>query len=342
MRLLLRTLGLLLLLLYIALLTGWWGLHLLWGDTLWWLGLISSFVPLFFVPLLLLIPLAPLIRLPLYNSALLIPVTLFLLTYGPLFLPKRPLPHVTNPAPITIMTFNMWAGSRTVATVDVIRDNGLPDIVALQETTPRLNQLIKQELGALYPYQFYEYTLDGRGISTLSRYPLQSVRIATIIDLNCRVFQVNIDQIHQFLLYNCHPQSSNLLNFLGDGRPIAAQISETFRMRRLLSQALADELAIRAEPTVVVGDFNSTDQSDAYALLRGQLQDAQLQAGWGFGHTFPAYRRRVRGLPIFSRLVRIDMIRYTNDFVALTSQVSRSHGESDHLPVLATITWRHR
>ncbi len=340
MRLLLRTFALLLLWLYITLLFGWWGCHLLFGDTLWWLGLISSFVPLFYAPLILFVPLAPFVRLPLYNSALLLPITFFLFTYGPLFLPKAPLPHVTDPAPITIMTFNMWSGSRTVKTVDVIRDNGLPDIVALQETTPRLNGLIKQELGALYPYQFYEYTLDGRGISTLSRYPLQSIRVATIVDLNCRVFQVEVDPTHQFLLYNCHPRSSNLLNFLGDGRPMATQISETFRMRRLLSQALADEIATRNEPTVVVGDFNSTDQSDAYALLRGQLQDAHRQAGWGFGHTFPAYRGHFRRIPILPRLVRIDMVRYTDDFVALTSQVSRSYGESDHHPLLATLAWR--
>lgn len=340
MRLFLRTVAFLLLLLYIALLVGWWGLHLLFGDTVWWLGLVSSFVPLFFAPLFLFVPLALVVRLPLYNSALLLPITFFLFTYGPLFLPKRPPPHVTDPAPITMMTFNMWGGSRTVETVDVIRDNGLPDIVALQETTPQLNKLIEEELGRLYPYRFYEYTLNGRGISTLSRYPLQSIRIATVVDLNCRVFQVDVDPTHQFLLYNCHPQSSNLLNFLGDGRPMATQISETFRMRRLLSQALADEIVAHHEPTVVVGDFNSTDQSDAYALLQGQLQDAHRQAGWGLGHTFPAYRGRFRRVPFLPRLVRIDMVRYTDDFVALESQVSRSHGESDHNPVLATLAWR--
>jgi len=340
MRLLLRIVGLLLLCVYSALLLGWWGAHLLLGDTVWWLGLISSFVPFFFVPLIVFIPLAVFVRLPFYNSLLLFPVTFFLLTYGPLFLPKMAPPHVTDPAPITVMTFNMRANSRTVETINVLRDNGLPDIVALQETTPWLTGLLKQELDALYPYQFYESTLDGRGISTLSRYPLERIRVPMIIDLNCRVFRATVDPTHQFLLYNCHPKSSNLLNFLGDGQPMAAQISETFRVRGLLSQALADEIAASSEPIIVVGDFNSTDQSDAYTLLQGQLQDAHRQAGWGFGHTFPADRWRFRGIPILPRMVRIDMVRYTDAFVALTSQVGITHGESDHLPLLVTLAWR--
>jgi endonuclease/exonuclease/phosphatase (EEP) superfamily protein YafD len=195
-------------------------------------------------------------------------------------------------------------------------------------------------VGDAYPYRFYEFTANGRGISTLSRYPLKSIRPSLIIDLNCRVFEVTVAPTHHFLLYNCHPQSSNLFNFLGDGRPMSVQVSETFRMRRLLSQALAEDIAARQTPAVVVGDFNSTDQSDAYALLASQLHDAHRQAGWGLGHTFPAYRGSFRGIPILPRLVRIDMVRYTDDFVALASLVSSQHGESDHLPVVATLAWR--
>ncbi|MCB0188378.1 MAG: endonuclease/exonuclease/phosphatase family protein, partial [Caldilineaceae bacterium] len=282
----LQKFGLGLLWLYIALLLAWWMLHLLLGDTIWWLGLISSFVPLLLAPLLIFLPLAGLIRNPLYTSGLLIPLTFFLYYYGPSFLPKTIPAHLDEPAPLTIMTFNMWAGSHKATTVDLIRQQGLPDIVALQETTPVLNRLIDREVGDAYPYRFYEFTDNGRGISTLSRYPLESTRSSLIIDLNCRVFRATVDPTHHFWLYNCHPESSNLFNFLGDGRPMNVQIRETFQMRRRLSQALAEDIAARQEPSVVVGDFNSTEQSDAYALLRDQLQDAHRQAGWGFGHTF--------------------------------------------------------
>ncbi|MEZ4683937.1 MAG: endonuclease/exonuclease/phosphatase family protein [Caldilineaceae bacterium] len=224
--------------------------------------------------------------------------------------------------------------------MDVIRDNGLPDIVATPGNAASAQSVARAGIGCRLSYQFYENTLNGRGITTLSRLPMQSIRSTMIIDLNCRIFRVTVDPTYHFLLYNCHPQSSNLLNFLGDGYPMDAQIAETFRMRRLLSQALAADIAERNEPAIVVGDFNSTDQSDAYHILQSQLQDAHRQAGWGLGHTFPAYRGTFRGVPILPRLVRIDMVRYTSEFVALASRVSRSHGESDHLPVVATIAWR--
>lgn len=336
----LRTLGLILLWSYIALFLGWWGLHLYFGDRLWWLALVNSFVPLLFVPLLVFIPLAPLVRHPLYQSGILIPVGYFLLVYGPLFLPKSSPPHLAEPAPFTVMTFNMWSGSRQAATINLVREHDLPDIVALQETTFPMNRLIREELGAEYPYQFYETTLNGRGISTLSRFPLERVRGDMVIDLNCRVFRATVDATRHFLLYNCHPQSSNMLSFLGDGRPMGDQIDETFLMRELLSQAILDDITARNEPAIVVGDFNSTEQSDAYAILARKLRDAHREAGWGWGHTFPAYGGSFRRIPVLPRLVRIDMIRHTNEFVALTSQVSLAHGESDHHPLIATVAWR--
>lgn len=335
-----RILGQLSLWLYNLALISWLFLHLLFGDSFWWLGLINSFVPYFFLPLLLLLPLAPLIRRPLYHSGLLIPLTLFLINYGILLLPKSPPAHAPSPAPITIMTFNMWSGSRTAETVNVIEENGRPDIVALQETDYRQRRLLEQTIGPSYPYSRYEQTPIGRGISILSRFPLTPLRTAMIIDLNCRVYRVTVDAEHQFVLYNCHPQSSNFLAFLGDGRPMADQIDETFVTRRQLSLALANDIAQRTEPAIVVGDFNTTDQSDAYAILTQELFDAHRMAGWGFGHTFPAYGGRYRAYPIFSRLVRIDLILYTAPFVALASRVSDYHGESDHLPVLATLAWR--
>jgi len=330
----------LLLWLYVVSLSGWWLIHLLIGDGTWWLGLLNSFVPFLFAPLVLLIPLAIFVHRPLYYCGLLVPSTLFLLTYGTLFLPKEMPAHATAPPPITMMTFNAWAQSHATATAEVIRKNELPDIVALQEVNDELKQGLAQQLGEVYPHQLHEETLNGRGISVLSRYPLTPMRSELIIDLNCRLYRVTVTEPRHFVLYNCHPKSSNLSNFLGDGLPMAAQISESFLVRRQLSHALAAAVSAHEEPVVVVGDFNTTDQSDAYRILSRVLTDAHRAAGWGWGHTYPADGRWVQLIPIPPRLVRIDLIWYTNAFVALTSRVSQSHGESDHHPVLATLAWR--
>ncbi|MDQ3248737.1 MAG: endonuclease/exonuclease/phosphatase family protein, partial [Chloroflexota bacterium] len=97
------------------------------------------------------------------------------------------------------------------------------------------------------------------------------------------------------------------------------------------------DIQTRPGPVIVVGDFNSTDQSDVYQTLTTALTDAHRAAGWGFGHTFPAYAGWWRNLPILTRLVRIDMIFSSAHFRTVHSRVSAMHGESDHLPVVATL-----
>ncbi len=40
------------------------------------------------------------------------------------------------------------------------------------------------------------------------------------------------------------------------------------------------------------------------------------------------------------RQMRLDMIFYTDEFVALSSKVSKAYGESDHLPVVAELAMK--
>lgn len=65
-----------------------------------------------------------------------------------------------------------------------------------------------------------------------------------------------------------------------------------------------------------------------------------VERGLGFGHTFPAYAGRYRRIPILPRQMRIDMIFYSQGFVPLRCTVGATHGESDHLPVVAAFGWR--
>jgi len=319
---------------------GWWLLHLLYGDQIWWLALLSSFAALFYLPLICFLPLALLVPYPSYRLGLLFPVGLFLLSYGALFLPQTPPTYRTDLPPIKVMTFNMWSGSRQLATAQTIADNGYPDIVALQETTAYHARLVQTVVGDRYPYSYFENTLDGRGIATLSRYPLTPLRIDTLLDLNCRIFRVAYRADRTFMLYNCRPRSSNLENFFNDGQPMAQQVRESFRIRKLLSERLVAQIQASHEPALLIGDFNATDQSDSYQILYQALHDAHREAGWGFGHTYPASSILWRGLPIPGRQLRIDMIWHTAEFVALTSYVSATYGESDHRPVIAQLAWR--
>lgn len=336
----LRGLAILLLWLYTTLLAIWWGIHLLTGDTIWWIALLSSFTPHFFLPLLFFWPIGMGVRRFAYWWVLLLPTILFIYFYGILFIPKSAPPYESESPPFRIMSFNLWEGSHRARTAQVILENNLPDIVALQEVTLPMQRLLLKTVGQHYPYVLFDTSSGQQRLGLLSRYPLERVPSELIIDLSCRQYRVTIDATYRFRLYNCHPRSTNVLYSFGDIPTVIKRTEETFRIRTVLSERLAQAIKTHAEPTLVVGDFNTTDQSDAYYTLRTALSDAHRAIGWGFGHTFPARTGHSRGIPIIARQVRIDMVLYTNDFVALQTQVSPVHGESDHHPLLATLGWR--
>lgn len=338
----LRLLAVYLLWLYSILLLMGWLVHRLVGDTIWWLALASSLLPLCFLPLLFFLLISLWVRQPGYWVGLLLPSILFLYLYGPLFIPKRPPAYAMQAPTLRLMTFNLWAGSYRAKTAEIILDSGLPDIVALQELSPRMQRLMLKLVGHAYPYSAYDTLVGNRGLGIFSRYPLERLPISDLlIDLNCRQYQVSVDSSRRFRLYNCHPRSTHVFYFEGGLAMMAKQVQETFRLRTLLSQHLVQDIQTHGEPTLVVGDFNTTDQSEAYANLRTVLFDVHRAIGWGFGHTFPSGTGLFRQIPIIERQVRIDMVFYTADFVALQSVVGTEHGESDHLPLIATLGWRH-
>lgn len=325
--------------LYSILAPALWLLHQQVGDQLWWLALLSSFTPHFFWPLLVLWPLALLQGRPSDRLLLLAPTLLFLYLYGGLFLPNRLPAYQTEPRPLHLMTFNMWAGTRGTNTARIIIDRGLPDIVALQEVSYGMQSTIEKTIGNYYPYQSFNYSGRG-GLAVLSRYPLQRLSSDMLIDLFCSQYRVTVDAAHQFRLYNCHPYSTHVTYPTNYWGALANQVEESFRLRTRLGERLAKAIQSHGEAAIVLGDFNTTDQSDAYRQLTTILSDAHRTSGWGFGHTFPAGIALFRKPPVLPRLVRIDLILYSPAFVALQSAVGSTYGKSDHLPLRAVLAWR--
>jgi vancomycin resistance protein VanJ len=92
-----------------------------------------------------------------------------------------------------------------------------------------------------------------------------------------------------------------------------------------------------AGPTtqVALGDFNLADREPRYQELTSRLRDAQREAGWGFGFTFPAEIGR-RELSIIPSLVRIDYVFYDPSLGARSAEVGRMPG-SDHYYLLTDL-----
>ena len=332
--------------LYTLLVISWFVLHTLLGDRPWWLALINIFAPHLFLPLLLLLPLALLAQRRIAMMSLIPPLLLFVWLYGNLFIPMPPTATAAEGGPIaddafTVMTFNVHARSHSKETARVILENGLPDLVAIQELRSGMARILAEELGEHYPYQVYDTVYWRNGTGILSRYPLTELTIDHLYSNEWELQIVEAEINGQTVtIYNVHPASTNISRYLNRYyRPIDG-IKNSIRVREWNIGRLLKDAQTRTGPVLILGDFNTTDQSDAYAHLSTQFEDAHRAAGWGFGHTFPAYSGSYRHIPIFPRQVRIDMIFYSADFQAVDSWVSDVYGESDHLPVLARLRWR--
>ena len=323
---------------YAAIIVFWFLLHSCFGDTIWWLALLNVFVPFLFLPLVLSIPLCVVYRYPAFWRSVLLPFVIFVFLYGELFLPNVP---VRDGDPITVMTFNIWGGSQLSETAHVIVENGLPDIVALQELTPQMADVLLEEVGDSYPYRLLAPEGAYHGMGVLSRFPLTEIDTRHLAHYWWRVQAMRVDSpAGPFTLYNVHPDATNVLVYIEEERDIPAEVRSSMTLRQQLIETLIADFTQRDGPIVVVGDLNSADQSDVYALMRQHLTDAYRASGWGFGHTFPAYSGRFHGIPIPSLQMRLDMVFMSEDFRAVRAWVSRTYGESDHRPLLTELVWR--
>lgn len=323
---------------YASVIVIWFVLYLLLGDSVWWLALLNSFVPFFFIPVILILPFSLIYHSPIVWLSLCFPVLIFVGLYGNLFLPVWNRHTISEPL-LTIMTFNVWGGSQHIETAQVIIDNGYPDIVALQELSPEMEDVLFEVVGDYCPYHLIEVAEGYRGMAVLSRYPLREVSDVSqlhALDWIVQIFEVEVDD-QVITVYNCHPHSSNILVYLEEGTAIAENVEAGFRNREMIVGYLIADIESRDTPVIVVGDFNSSDRSEVYRILSARLEDSHLEAGWGFGHTFPAYQGSYHGIPIFARQMRLDWIFHTQELQALRSVVGETYGESDHLPVIVDL-----
>jgi len=255
----------------------------------------------------------------------------FIVLYGGLFLPPAPksgscaAPYA-DCQPVAVMTMNSGSGlADPDSLAAALRDSGA-DLIGLQELSPEQADRLETDLAGDYPYQvLYPLGFGGRGL--ISRYPITGhylfypkkeyfpYLIATV-DIDGTPLTV--------IVYHIKPAV-----FLVQG--LKTRLSAEWPLDKALI-GTAQSLA----PTVILGDFNTVDQSDKYRQLRqAGLIDAFREAGRGFGLTFPARADGWRSLPDLP-LLRIDYIWVTGDIDVSRAWVGDRTG-SDHLPVQAEL-----
>lgn len=99
--------------------------------------------------------------------------------------------------------------------------------------------------------------------------------------------------------------------------------------KRAMLANMIDSLKRRMDyPIIICGDFNDVPSSYVYSKVKGELSDAFMGKGMGFGRTYTH---------IFPTL-RIDYILYDKEALTLEGYKSPFVGLSDHYPVIANFS----
>ncbi len=263
--------------------------------------------------------------------------------------------------PLTVMSLNVkmfdfyqWSGRVDLQEkiFDYIRKKN-PDIVCLQEfySTNQKKEFTKNYIiGRLnnYSYRHIDYIQRkssgrGFGLATFSKYPIIDRQMLKFENTTNFSIQSDIKVKGVTVrLFNNHLESMRLtrkdINVIGnmnsvegyeDERGIklvAKKIGRAFKSRAQQAQMISRHIENSAYPVIVCGDFNDTPVSYVYRKMRGNLKDAFVEAGKGFGGTYNGK------LPSF----RIDYILFDPKFEAYNFESDKLN-LSDHYPIITTI-----
>jgi endonuclease/exonuclease/phosphatase family metal-dependent hydrolase len=244
-------------------------------------------------------------------------------------------------------------GSQTrLKMMDLLKQQNA-DILCLQEfhTASRTDYYdnityIQKELG--YPYYHFSFDEDGAGIF------YSSVIFSRIPILNTGIIKFPLPSLPEALLYadikldddtvrifTSHLQSVRFNkddysriekikeyadSFLTNSKTVFSKVKWGSTYRSLQVNVVKEKLTESPYPVIMCGDFNDVPNSYTYSNIRGDLQDAFLEKGFGIGRTFTG----------LSPTLRIDYILASRELSVLQfKRVTKKY--SDHYMIVADI-----
>jgi endonuclease/exonuclease/phosphatase (EEP) superfamily protein YafD len=318
-------------------------LRLLFGDSLWWLAFFGNFTPFYFATLIVLLPLALLIRSK-RGALLLLPFALVgIVWFGPLYLPKAQAQPDDDAPTLRVVTFNVWGDNTDLTHVETWLRDSNADLVLTQEIPPAWAGGSVPLLDTTYPHKSVQPAdLRYWGNGTWSRYPIVSAENFDLEDDGTPTQSRSVIEVQgqQVAVYNIHlytPMSDTPQIALPMDNPYLNMVlkydhtARNGQIRRLIERLEGEPL-----PYIVAGDFNMSDQTDVYQDLAALMNDSFREAGAGLGTSWPAVQ--AIGLPgLLPPLVRIDYIWHSDNFQALQAEQGPYLG-SDHLPLSAALS----
>lgn len=298
-----------------------WGLA---GDT-WWAQPLSLSTFWWTLPGVVLAAGAALARRPRAALLFAVPALVWLWVYGSLFLPAS----APDRAPdVRVASYNTYVHSPSAASVVALADQVSPDVLLLQEVFPDRQVAIARALGDRYPHRTSVQSEGVGGVMVLSRHPITETRPVAMSEPGTRDTEVVVVDVGGQPLQVVPVHLTSPCPTCGASMTERLEVEGRRRPAELVSVLRALDPRV---PTVIGGDFNSTERSEPYRLLTNVgFEDPHRGAGRGPGFTWPNDQ-----LPF--PVLRIDWI-LTRGLVAVDAWVADG-GASDHRPVVADLAF---
>jgi endonuclease/exonuclease/phosphatase (EEP) superfamily protein YafD len=291
-----------------------------------WLALSNIFAPYLFLPLVVVLPLALLLRAKGVFGASVVLLLVAGVLFVPAVIPSRPLfaaAPVSEQPVLRVVTFNQLSSNNDIdGTLAVLLAQDA-DVIALQELSHAMAEALERHR-ADYPFQVLDPLDVPGGLGFVSRYPLDTVEPLEGI----RAFRTTADiagQMVTFINVHTSPPLGSMSIPLTDRQFPGYDPSARNAQLDYLLRVVSNERSL-----IVAGDFNTAPREQMYKSFANALRDAYAETGWGFGQTFPNSQRLVPQ-------VRIDYIWTSQDIMPLSATVNCKASGSDHCMLIADL-----
>ena len=207
-----------------------------------------------------------------------------------------------------------------------------PDIICFQEYS-------KSAEYELDDYKFRHIIMHGKKIKTgqaiFSKYRIiDEGEIALPNSDNNVVYADIVKHNDTIRVYSIHLQSVNIspdINEIDESKSkrIFNRLSEAFKEQQLQSELIQSHMNDFKGHKIICGDMNNTAFSYVYKNIVGDMNDAFVEAGKGFGQTY-----NYKYYP-----ARIDYILVDNVFEVKEFKTFKEFKNSDHFPIMARLNF---
>lgn len=239
----------------------------------------------------------------------------------------------------TVLSYNV----RLFNLFDWIKDENVPENIKrfVEEHQPDI--ICFQEYSKSADFEFDDYkfrhiVMHGNKIKTgqaiFSKYRIiNDGEIQLPNSDNNVVYADIVKDLDTIRVYSIHLQSINISPQISDGidesnsKMIIHRLSQGFKEQQLQSELILEHMEDFKGKKIVAGDMNNTAFSYTYKNVKGDMKDAFVEAGKGFGQSY-----NYKYYP-----ARIDYILVDNIFEVKEFTTFKEFNNSDHFPIMTRL-----